>query len=355
MMRHQQILPYQKTFRRFLQNQLPALAIGLCLFSTTKIQAQDPRFSQFFSSPLTLNPALTGNFNGTMRAVANIRSQNTEYNNAYTTKTVSLDFPVLSNKISYTDQLSLGVLILSDQTGNKLITNNNLGISMAYLKGLDGDQVRSITLGFQANYSNKRFNTANAQFEDQLTPGGFTNSSSDALLGNNLSASSIDLNAGLLYQYTPSTENHYYLGASLFNILGTTKGFTTGDYTSGLRKTVHGGMYAPLGYNGTLHGSFNFQQQRGFNQLSIGGAYSYYIKETLKSYLELYVGGWYRTDQTLIPYIGIEWNYFRLGYTTDVALNGSVTGGQLRQSNEISLYYPLNKDRSLLKYKCGVF
>jgi len=32
----------------------------------------------------------------------------------------------------------------------------------------------------------------------------------------------------------------------------------------------------------------------------------------------LYAGAWYRTDQTVIPYIGIEWNYWRLGYTNDI-------------------------------------
>ncbi len=31
-------------------------------------KAQDPHFSQFFASPLTLNPAFTGKFNGTMEA-----------------------------------------------------------------------------------------------------------------------------------------------------------------------------------------------------------------------------------------------------------------------------------------------
>lgn len=318
-------------------------------------KAQDPQFSQFFSSPLTLNPALTGNFNGTMRAVANIRSQNADYANAYNTKTASVDFPILSRLIRQNDQLSMGILLLSDQTGNKVITQNNLGLSLAYMKGLDEEQKRSITLGFQMNYSNRRFNTANAQFEDQLTPGGFTNPSGDALLSKNLSQSAMDVNAGILYQYNPTTENHYYIGASLFNILGSQKGFSNQTMLAGLRKSLHGGMYSPLGYNGTLHASFHFQQQQNVNRLQLGGAYSYFIKEALRSYVEIYLGAWYRTDQTLIPYIGIEWNYWRLGYTHDISFSQQITAGQLRRSNEISLYYPLNKDKSLLKYKCGIF
>ena len=45
----------------FLIRALLAFALLASLINFAK--AQDPSFSQFFSSPLTLNPALTGNFN----------------------------------------------------------------------------------------------------------------------------------------------------------------------------------------------------------------------------------------------------------------------------------------------------
>lgn len=339
-------------YKFFMRAFIAALLIFCLQLSAT---AQDPSFSQFFSSPLTLNPALTGNFNGTMRAVSNIRSQNADYNNAYNTKTISVDFNLMTNKIKSIDRLSMGVLILSDQTGNKIITNNNLGVSLSYMKGLDNEQKRSITIGFQGNYINRRFNSANAQFEDQLTSGGFTLPSGDLLLNNDLSKSAIDVNTGILYQYSPTSDNNYYIGFGLFNLLQSQKGFGNNASIVPLRKSIHGGMMSPIGYAGTFHASFHFQQQKDFSQLLIGGAYSYYLKETLRSYVELYFGAWYRTDQSLIPYIGIEWNYWRLGYTNDIHFNNQMTAGQLRYSNEVSLYYTLNRDKSLLKYKCSVF
>lgn len=330
---------------------------GFCLatFCNNALLAQDPQFSQFFSSPLTLNPALTGNFNGTTRMVGNFRSQNADYNNAYNTKTASVDFNVLSNKIKQFDRLSLGVLFLSDQTGNKVLTNNHLGLSLAYMKALDEEQKRSVSIGFQAVYNNKRFNSANALLEDQITPGGIINSSGDNILNNGLSKTAADLNAGILYQYAPTSEHLYYIGGSLFNILQTQKGFGNNTTAVPLRKTIHGGMLSPVGYAGTFHASFHFQLQKGFNQLLIGAAYSHYIKDILGAYVELYAGAWYRTDQSVIPYIGLEWNYWRLGYTNDISFSNQITAGQLRYSNEISLHYTLNKDKSLLKYKCGVF
>lgn len=59
--------------------------------------AQDPHFSQFFASPLTINPANTGNFSGTLRAALNSRIQLPEFNNPYATKTLSLDAPILKS------------------------------------------------------------------------------------------------------------------------------------------------------------------------------------------------------------------------------------------------------------------
>jgi Type IX secretion system membrane protein PorP/SprF len=45
------------------------------LFISFFLQAQDPHFSQFFASPLTLNPAFTGKFDGQVRLAANHRDQ----------------------------------------------------------------------------------------------------------------------------------------------------------------------------------------------------------------------------------------------------------------------------------------
>jgi hypothetical protein len=67
------------------------IALTFCLQSTW---AQDPNFSQFFASPMTLNPALTGKFDGVFRVAGNYRNQWPTINNAFVTKTVSVDFSI---------------------------------------------------------------------------------------------------------------------------------------------------------------------------------------------------------------------------------------------------------------------
>ena len=78
------------------------------LFLLGKISAQDPHFSQFFSSPLTLNPAFTGKFDGSLRVMGNYRNQWPTINNAFTTGTVAADFHILEKTISSNDTRTSG-------------------------------------------------------------------------------------------------------------------------------------------------------------------------------------------------------------------------------------------------------
>ncbi|MEI9809611.1 MAG: type IX secretion system membrane protein PorP/SprF, partial [Bacteroidota bacterium] len=59
---------------------------------------------QFFASPLTLNPALTGKFDGVYRVAGNYRNQWPSISNAYTTATVSYDMGIMKNRIPEYDQ-----------------------------------------------------------------------------------------------------------------------------------------------------------------------------------------------------------------------------------------------------------
>src|SRR6478672_3255219 len=119
-------------------------------------RAQDPHFSQFFASPLTLNPALTGKFDGTFRVAGNYRNQWPAFNNVYTTSTISLDFSILQKRIPEFDTWGVGILALTDKAAGGVLTNNYIGISTSYHKALNEDGFSQIGIGFQGMYGQKR-------------------------------------------------------------------------------------------------------------------------------------------------------------------------------------------------------
>ena len=315
--------------------------------------AQDPHFSQFFASPLTINPANTGNFSGSLRAALNSRTQLPEFNNAYATKTLSLDAPILKKYIKEDDKLSVGLLILSDQSGNKLLNDNNIAASVSYSKALDENANHSIALGFQVNYSMYRFDPLKANFEDQLTAGGFTGTSSELILGNNFTKNTTDINAGILYTGSTSDNNIFYVGASYYHFAKPTVGFITPTYFTNSRANVHGGAYFSLSSAASLHTSFQYQQQGNTNELIVGGALSYYLGKD--NGLELYAGLWSRIKESIIPYVGLEWNHIRAGFTYDIGAANTLASSRFYQSSEFSLIYILENKSKAFKMKCPKF
>jgi type IX secretion system PorP/SprF family membrane protein len=323
------------------------------LILSLQLSAQDPHFSQFFASPLTINPANTGNFTGIIRVASNIKNQLPDFNNAYTTKTVSLDAPILKKNIPKKDKLSLGMLFLSDQSGNRLLNNNHLALSVSYNKALDKKGENAIIAGFQINYGKYQFDLTRANFEDQLTSGGFTNSTSDFLIGNSFTKSNTDINAGLLYLGSFGDENRFYIGTSYYHILRPTIGFSTSSDILNSRYNIHGATYISLSYSTSLHSNFQFQKQGESNEFLLGSAISRYFGN--KNGYEIYAGLWYRNKESLIPYLGLEWANIRAGFTYDMGVFSKTTSTNMFQSNELSLIYVLNIYNGEPFFKCPKF
>lgn len=78
--------------------------------------SQDVHFSQYYFSPLSLNPANTGKYKGDYSFYANYRSQWRTLDNGYNTYSVGGDVNLFPKNIN----ISPGILILNDQSANYL-------------------------------------------------------------------------------------------------------------------------------------------------------------------------------------------------------------------------------------------
>ncbi len=316
------------------------LILSCCLcFLLGTATAQDPHFSQFFSSPLTLNPALTGKFFGDYRISGNYRNQWPSINNAFTTAALSADFHILQNRISPNDTWGLGVSAYNDNSANGAVKFNYASLSTAYHKGLDEDGVNSLGAGFQVTYANMLINTADLKFEDQLTSAGFTGVSSEVFSGAMLKSNYIDVNAGVLYNGSTSDRNNFYFGVSMYHINRPRQDFTGAQYILNPRTTIHGGGYFPIGQNSTLHLSALQMFQGGASETMLGGAIQLMANPDVAKPSSLYFGSWLRFNDAVIPYLGLEFDDFRLGITYDYNTSSLKTASQNRGGIEISLIY----------------
>lgn len=302
-------------------------------------RAQDPNFSQFFASPLTLNPALTGKFSGTVRAAGNYRNQWPSINNAYTTYTASVDAGILKNNIPEFDQFGVGVLGFSDKSGNGVLQNNAIALSTAYHKSLDENGYSQLGLGFQGAFVSKTLDGTKVKFLDQLRADGFTGLTSEVLTQSNLNVSYFDMNVGVLFNGSTNGQNNYYLGASMYHITRPKESFNGGTYVLDPRLTVQAGGRLPMADYNAVHFSAIHSRQANAVNTVIGGAYMMNVNGDPQDPTNLYFGSWFRLGDAVIPYIGLEFGSLHFGATYDVNLSSLKPGSNMRGGAEISLIY----------------
>lgn len=315
------------------------ILISVFLVSLT-LKAQDPGFSQFFSSPLTLNPALTGKFDGILRIAGNYRDQWPAISKAFITSTVSADVNIMRNRLAETDNWGIGFMAMTDKTASGVLTSNYFSFSTAYHKGLDEDGLHQIGVGFQATYAGKRLDGGKLNFEDELDElGGWTNPTSEPLNGRSVNVNYLDFNAGILYNGSTDGYNNFYLGTSFYHINRPKESFNGGYYLLNPRLTIHSGGYFPVAENATVHLSGVHSRQAGAFNTVLGGAVALDVNDDEENPTRFYAGSWLRLGDAVIPYVGLEFADFRLGATYDVNISDLKTASQSRGGIEISLIY----------------
>ena len=322
-----------------MRNILLLLVLLSCSILST---AQDPHFSQFFSSPLTLNPAFTGKFNGNLRVAGNYRNQWPTINQAYKTGTLSIDAPLLKNTIDYRDTWGIGIMGYTDKSAAGAVSFNYVSLSTAFHKGLDEDGYKQLGLGLQATYSNMNIFTSDLKFEDQLTPLGFTGVTSETFNNAILKSSYFDVNAGLLYTTSTTDRNNLYAGVSVYHINRPKQNFTANSYyLLSPRATFHAGGYFPTSETSTLHVSALYSTQAKAHETVLGAAMQFATGdlETTENPVSFYAGSWVRLGDALIPYIGLEYNNLRFGLTYDINMSDLKTASQSRGGVELSIIY----------------
>ena len=329
-----------------------------CVALASVSNAQDPNFSQFFASPLTLNPALTGKFDGVYRFAMNYRNQWPSISNAYTTGTASFDMGIMKNRIPDYDQFGIGIMAFTDRAGDGALTNNYVGLSVAYHKSLDENGYHQLGAGFQGTYVNKRLNLAKLTFQDQLTPFGFTGVTQETFPNKSeVNVSYFDLNAGFIYTGSTNGYNNFYVGASMYHVNRPKETFMNdGNFVLNARTTIQAGGKVPVGTYNYIHFAANHSMQAKAHNTMAGAAYSLNVNNSEENQTNVYLGCWYRLNDAIIPYLGLEFGEIHVGASYDVNTSSLKPASNSRGGVEISLIY-IRKytDPSMKKLNCPKF
>ena len=315
-----------------------SIVLAFALLFTLMVNAQDPHFSQFFASPLTLNPAFTGKFDGVWRLAANHRSQWPSIPKAYVTTSASFDFPIMKKRVPQNDIFGVGLSGLTDASANNILKLNYGSVALSYHKALNEDGTTTIGAGFQGTYSSLSLDVSKLTFEDMLTQNGFTGTTSDILTNGN-NQSYIDMNAGVLFSGSTNGENNFYLGASMYHINRPKVSFKDKNWYLSGRITAHAGGSLPLSNTVSVHSSVIYQVQNKASETTIGAALSANFNQDPANPSSIYLGSWFRFNDAIVPYVGIEFGGLRIGASYDINISNLKAATASRGGSEISIIF----------------
>lgn len=341
------------------------LGVSAALIFTTSAQAQDPHFTQYFASPLTLNPALTGLVQRDLRISANYRNQWASVSsNPYVTGTVSYDMATLKGKLNNGDALGIGVLGLFDRSGLGGLQNVTVGLSLAYHKALGYEKQHTLSLGVQGALVQKSVDITKLKFEDQydLATGGTPYPTAENIA--NGDATYANFNAGIMYSGRVSENATAYIGLSYYNITRPVETFQSGGtHKIHSRYTAYLGGSFDLNENIVLYASGLYQTQASATEFMAGAAVGFVLnpghdREFARNTV-LYLGGWYRYGDALCPYIAFEWSKMKLGVSYDFNVSSFTPATNGMGGYEISLIFngSINEraPRPTYNYACPKF
>ena len=287
-------------------------------FISFKSLSQHLNFSQFYSSPLNLNPAMTGN--GEFGRLGVIyRNQWPNIGDGLHYVSSWIDYNLLKSNFSF------GINFSKEKENILNLSTSNISPSISY--GINLNYKWILKSGIQFSYSNSNFNSNNLIFYDQLNQDGSISTSNENIIIYDR-RNYMGLAVGL-FAYSKNV----WIGASIFNINNPNISFLDDDFHINKLYSFH------FGYNIEslkISPSVHYKQNSTFKQLDIG---TYFDIKPFN------IGFWYRgipidsnnIINSLIGSLSLNLNNLNISYSYDYNLSelSNISGG----SHEISLTY----------------
>ena len=320
--------------------------IVLFLFSpfVEAIMAQDIHYSQFYNSPLNINPAKTGIFNGDKRLNISYRNQWTSIV-PWTTFSGSYDmkfYPQKDRKYFF----SGGVLFnydSQDRLANLNLFNLNLTGSYTYII----NEQNLFTGGLLLGFANRAVDINSLTWDSQWNGRNFDASLDPRELLDTQSKSFIESGLGLNYRWQKSKRTKLDLGMGIYHLFEPNVAFRDDLEEVAL----------PRRFALTAVGSFQLadkldlqlnamgQFQGDYNEAQIGGLAKIHVNQARGKETEVHVGLGYRTSGSLWPIIALQYKnfYVSANYDVDVSsfndLGSQFPNANLQNPSTIELHF----------------
>jgi type IX secretion system PorP/SprF family membrane protein len=329
------------------RNTIGRLGIAAAIaISASAALAQDIHFTQFDMTPLVINPAFTGMFDGQVRAGAIYRNQWASVTVPYVTYGASVDLPLFIERNG--DYLAAGLQLYKDQAGDANLSNFTGMLSVAYHKffGQTEHSGADLAVGLQAGYAQKSIDLSKLYFGDEFTNGTFVpGTSSEYHLGIGNSVNYYMVNAGISFSQSTSDKFGYVIGLGANNLNQPNDAIMKKQNSQtglDMRYTGEIGANWIAGERLTLRPAFLYQSQATASEIIVGNEFRYEVSNNpgFQNFSPaVFLGGWYRTGDAAMITAGVEFKGFRIGVGYDYNISDLNTSSNGQGGFEIAIRY----------------
>ncbi len=324
------------------------------ILSTSAI-AQDQQFTQFYASPLSLNPALTGAVEGSYRVGTSYRDQwRKVLENPIKTFSMFADLRFDARKKKNNDDaIGLGIMFFNDKVSVVDFSTTQISVSMAYHKALGFNNKQYLSVGLQGGLTQRNVSYGALYFHDQFDGNtGYSIPTSETLPGNNFSYT--DYSAGLNYTAEIGRDGHFFAGAAIHHFLQPNISFYENSGSGDKLFAKYSAQFAanlPLTKDNRsqIHPRLLVAVQGNHLQINAGTNFRFAMGQYGSTALHL--GAWARPVRNLdgfgldavVGLIGIERNDVLFGISYDLNIR-AIQASQRQGALEISITYLGNYD-----------
>jgi type IX secretion system PorP/SprF family membrane protein len=310
--------------------------ICMLLITVIKTVAQtDPHFTQNYTFPMYINPALAGSADGDYRASAIFRNQWGSISSLY--RTIGVSFDTRTNK-----NAALGINLLNQSAGDGGFNYLTLSGSYAYTGVKFGkDFNHRIVMALQGGIISRRVDRTKFKWGEQWNPiTGYQAGNPTTETFSKTSSIVPDIGAGILY-FNASSESKTNLfgGFSVYH-LNRPKDPIVTDHNTDLnripiRYSVHGGLSYNLSEQTRVIPHVMYMRQGTAWEAMAG----FYGQINVNAETDFMLGAYYRVNDAIAPYVGIDYKNFVIGMSYDANASKLRTLTKNVNSFELTLSY----------------
>jgi len=278
---------------------------------------QDIHYSMYDLSPLNLNPALTGAYDGDYRFHGNHRHQWKAVTLPYSTFSMSAEGK--GKDFVSVDNLAAGIQINQDRAGDSRFNTFQLNASLAYTLNIEEDTSQTLTFGIQPGVTNRKIDYSSLYFDRQYNGFRYDPSISN---GESFAVDSrvyMNLNTGAYYHNRIDDRQSFGVGVSLYNMTKPKQSFFNDNgITLDMRWAIHGRGVIKINEEWDIIPSIAYFGQGTYREMLIGAEGKYILEDYRGIYRAVYVGMSYRNQDAGFISVGMDWDDWRVGMSYDI-------------------------------------